>query len=67
MVRMILVAVALLCLTLSTAHAISEQQRILLLFSKRLAPTPTPSACTKGNLLFVYSDPCQLMSQMVGN
>jgi hypothetical protein len=29
--------------------------------------TPPTSACTNGNLLLVYSDPCQLMSQMVGN
>src|SRR6185437_15110490 len=26
-----------------------------------------PASCTNGNLLLVYSDPCQLMSQMVGN
>lgn len=25
------------------------------------------NACTNGNLLLVYSDPCQLMSQMAGN
>ena len=25
------------------------------------------SACATGNLLLVYSDPCNLMSQMVGN
>ena len=28
---------------------------------------PPVSACANGNLLLVYSDPCQLMSQMVGN
>lgn len=25
------------------------------------------SVCANGNLLLVYSDPCSLMSQMVGN
>ena len=30
-------------------------------------PFASGAACVNGNLLLVYSDPCQLMSQMVGN
>lgn len=36
-------------------------------FGSGTVTPPPPSSCANGNLLLVYSDPCQLMSQMVGN